>query len=137
MRRLQSIILHCSATEEGKDFRLEDVKRWHVEGNKWSDVGYHWVIELSGKIRVGRDIDVCGAHTRGQNAISIGVCYIGGLRDGKPCDTMTSEQELAWIELVQSIRTLWGYMPVHGHNEYAAKACPSFDVQEKYSFLNK
>lgn len=137
MRTLNRIILHCSATEEGKRFKMEDVRRWHVEGNGWMDIGYHFVIELDGKIRQGRDLDVCGSHVKYHNSDSIGVCYIGGLKDGEPKDTMTELQEMSWLLLVQSLRTIFGTLSVHGHNEYANKACPSFDVQTKYGWMNK
>ena len=137
MRKLTRIILHCSATEEGKKYYLEDIKRWHMDGNGWIDVGYHFVIELDGKLRQGRDLDVCGSHTRYHNSSTIGVCYIGGLKNGEPIDTMTSMQELTWLELVRSLRVVFGNLSVHGHNEYSDKACPSFDVQTKYGFLNQ
>ena len=140
MRELSRIILHCSATEEGKDFDAATIRRWHTlpppRGNGWKDIGYHYVIRIDGVVDIGRAIDEAGAHVKGHNADSIGICYIGGLRDGKPADTMTELQELALLELVRSLRLLFGYMPISGHNEYSSKACPSFNVQEKYGFLN-
>ena len=136
MRNLDRIILHCSATEEGKHYGVEDIRRWHVEGNGWLDIGYHFVILLDGQLKKGRDLDVPGAHVRYHNSTTVGVCYVGGLRKGEPADTMTEMQELTWIALVRSLRVVFGKLSVHGHNEYAAKACPSFDVQSKYGFLN-
>lgn len=135
MRNLTRIVLHCSATEAGKKFTVDDIRTWH-KARGWRDVGYHYVIGLDGTIEKGRPVDEVGAHVKGHNADTIGVCYIGGLREGKPADTMTHEQEIAWMNLVFSLRTTFGFMPVHGHNEYANKACPSFDVQRKYGFLN-
>ena len=84
----------------------------------------------------GRPVDQVGAHVKGHNRTTVGVCYIGGLRDRKPVDTMTPEQEVTFLELVYSLRKSLGYLTVHGHNEYSAKACPSFVVKEKYPFLN-
>ena len=136
MRELNKIILHCSATEEGKDIDAGTIRSWHVNGNGWKDIGYHYVIRLDGVVDIGRAIDEAGAHVKGHNADSIGICYIGGLRDAKPADTMTELQELALLELVRSLRLLFGYMPISGHNEYSSKACPSFNVQNKYGFLN-
>lgn len=136
MRELNRIILHCSATEEGKDIDAATIRSWHVNGNGWKDIGYHYVIRLDGSLESGRAIDEAGAHVKGHNADSIGICYIGGLRDGKPADTMTELQELMFLELVQSLRKVFGYMPISGHNEYSSKACPSFNVQDKYGFLN-
>lgn len=135
MRKLTRIILHCSATEEGKDYDAADIRTWH-KARGWRDIGYHYVICLDGTIERGRPIDEAGAHVKGHNADTIGICYIGGLRNGKAADTMTQEQEVAWMNIVFGLRMVFGYLPVHGHNEYSAKACPSFEVATKYGFLN-
>ena len=135
MRDLNRIILHCSATREGKDFSADTIRGWHVNGRGWSDIGYHWVIRLDGSIEVGRPLEKSGAHTKGHNKDSVGVCYIGGCdADGKPKDTMNPEQEKAWRMIVLSLRTLYGdHITIHGHNEFANKACPSFTVKEKFA----
>tara|TARA_R100000329_G_C7483006_1_gene170148 strand:- start:137 stop:550 length:414 start_codon:yes stop_codon:yes gene_type:complete len=134
MRELNRIILHCSATKEGKDYSVETIRDWHVKGRGWSDIGYHWVIRLDGSIEVGRPLEKSGAHTKGHNKDSVGVCYIGGCdADGKPKDTMNPEQEKAWRMIVLSLRTLYGDLTIHGHNEFAKKACPSFIVKEKFA----
>jgi len=134
MRDLNRIILHCSATREGKDFSADTIRDWHVNGRGWSDIGYHWVIRLDGSIEVGRPLEKSGAHTKGHNKDSVGVCYIGGCdADGKPKDTMNPEQEKAWRMIVMSLRTLYGDLTIHGHNEFANKACPSFIVKEKFA----
>ena len=134
MRDLNRIILHCSATREGKDFSVDTIRDWHVNGRGWSDIGYHWVIRLDGSIEVGRPLEKSGAHTKGHNKDSVGVCYIGGCdADGKPKDTMNPEQEKAWRMIVLSLRTLYGDLTIHGHNEFANKACPSFIVKEKFA----
>jgi len=132
---LKRIILHCSATKEGQDFSVATIRDWHVKGRGWSDIGYHWVIRLDGSIEVGRPLEKSGAHTKGHNKDSVGVCYIGGCdADGKPKDTMNPEQEKAWRMIVLSLRTLYGdHITIHGHNEYANKACPSFIVEEKFA----
>ncbi|MGB1944082.1 MAG: N-acetylmuramoyl-L-alanine amidase [Flavobacteriales bacterium] len=136
MRELKRIIFHCSATEDGKDYTVDQIRRWHTSPPRnWRDIGYHYVIYRDGSIHQGRPIDQQGAHTRGENADSVGICYIGGVRDGKATDTMTMHQEIAWLKLVHSLRTVFGPMTIHGHNEYANKACPSFIVKEKYPFL--
>ena len=134
MRDLNRIILHCAATREGKDFSVDTIREWHVNGRGWSDIGYHWVIRLDGSIEVGRPLEKSGAHTKGHNKDSVGVCYIGGCdADGKPKDTMNPEQEKAWRMIVLSLRTLYGALTIHGHNEFANKACPSFIVKEKFA----
>ena len=134
MRDLNRIILHCSATKEGQDFSAATIRGWHVNGRGWRDIGYHWVIRLDGSIEVGRPLDEKGAHTKGHNKDSVGVCYIGGLdENGKPKDTMNPEQEKAWRMIVLSLRTLYGDLTIHGHNVFASKACPSFIVKEKFA----
>lgn len=129
------IILHCSATREGQDVSTETIRDWHVNGNGWRDIGYHWVIELDGTVHEGRHMGDSGAHTKGHNKEGIGICYVGGLAaDGKtPKDTMTEMQETALRSLVSYCRYVYGaQIPLHGHNEFSAKACPSFDVVEKF-----
>ena len=137
MRDLKRVILHCSATPEGREFGAEDIRRWHINRG-WTDIGYHYVIHIDGLIETGRPVSIQGAHTSGENENSVGVCYIGGLdlsMDAK--DTMTVPQEIAFVELVNSLRLIFGDLSIHGHNEYSTKACPSFSVEEKFGFLNK
>lgn len=138
MRSLRRIIIHCSATREGEEVSVETIRNWHTSPPRnWSDIGYHFVIGLDGTVFQGRPIDNQGAHTRGHNADSIGICYIGGVdKDLNPKDTMTEIQDIALLELVKSLRLIFGELNLHGHNEYSSKSCPSFDVQEKYKFLN-
>ena len=77
MRSIDKIIIHCSATPPHKDFSAEDIRDWHVKGNKWSDIGYHYIVKLDGSMEYGRPIEVPGAHCKGHNQDSIGICYIG------------------------------------------------------------
>lgn len=132
MRTIDKIILHCAATPEGKDFTVADIDRWHRERG-FRCIGYHWVIYRDGSIHRGRPESEIGAHTSGQNAHSIGVCYIGGCtRDGKtPKDTRTEAQKKAMYKLVHELKMRYPLATIHGHYEYAAKACPSFDVQKE------
>ena len=137
MRQVKKIILHCTATVEGQEFDITDVDRWHKKRG-WKSVGYHYLIKQDGTLQVGRSLDEVGSHTKGENSDSIGIVYVGGLDANKePKDTMTAYQELTLMELIFSLRTVLHWMPVHGHNEYSSKACPSFDVQEKYKFINE
>jgi len=139
MRELNRIILHCSATKEGREYSVETIRKWHTDpkpkGRGWSDIGYHYVIHLDGSVSQGRPLDRSGAHTKGHNADTVGICYIGGIdKEGKPNDTMTPEQNKAFRMLVLSLRTLFDAdMTIHGHNEFSAKACPSFIVKEKFA----
>lgn len=135
-RNIKEIIVHCSATAEGKDFTTADIKRWHLaEG--FSDIGYHWVIYRDGSVHKGRDESISGAHCTGHNTISIGVCYIGGCTtDGKtPKDTRTEAQKAALLKLLKELKTKYSKATIHGHREFANKACPSFDAKKEYSSL--
>ena len=131
-RRIDKIIIHCSATPEGKDFTVDQIRQWHLDRG-FSDVGYHYVIYRDGSIHKGRPIEKVGAHTTGQNAHSIGICLIGGCAaDGKtPKDTRTEAQRAALIKLVGELKASYPSATVHGHNEFANKACPSFNVQKE------
>lgn len=130
MRHINEIIIHCSATPEGRDYTVADIDRWHKERG-WRGIGYHYVIYRNGSVHAGRPVEQIGAHCTGHNANSIGICYIGGVAaDGKtPKDTRTPAQRIALRELVEELRAKYPGATVHGHREFAPKACPSFDVQ--------
>ena len=137
MRDIKRVILHCTATKEGVDVDVDRIRKWHLARN-FSDIGYHYVILLNGDIALGRNVFTQGAHTRGENKTSIGVAYVGGLdKDGEPKDTMTLYQDIAFMRLFEALSVTFGKLDLHGHNEFSNKACPSFDVQEKYKFLIK
>lgn len=133
-RKIDKIIIHCSATREGQHIDVDTIRDWHVNGRGWSDVGYHYIIYLDGTVHPGRPVERSGAHTKGQNSNSIGICYIGGVEtDGKtPKDTRTPEQKAALDNLLFVLTDIFANTTIHGHNEFAAKACPSFDVQAEY-----
>lgn len=138
MRTIDKIILHCAATKEGHDIKTETIKSWHVKGNGWSDIGYHYVIELDGTVKKGRPMHRSGAHTKGHNTGSIGVCYVGGIDIAKkPKDTRTEAQRTAMDELINELLVEYPNATIHGHNEFSAKACPSFDVQKEYGTPKK
>lgn len=142
-RVINEIIVHCSATREGKDYTVADVKRWHTTpvskgGRGWSDIGYHYVIHRDGTVHKGRDVNVSGAHCTGHNSHSIGVCYIGGCEasDGRtPKDTRTQAQKKSLLELLQELKKLYPRARIRGHRDFANKACPSFDATKEYSKL--
>lgn len=131
MRKINKIILHCSATKEGQKFTVKNIDAWHRQRG-FNGVGYHYLILLDGAIEPGRPESLVGAHTLGQNANSIGICYIGGLDTyGKPKDTRTDAQKEALIKLVKELKVKYSGATVHGHNEFANKACPSFIVKDE------
>lgn len=132
MRKITKIIIHCAATPEGKDFTVQQIDQWHRQRG-FRCIGYHFVIYRDGSIHKGRPIEQVGAHTSGHNANSIGICYIGGCSsDGKtPKDTRTWAQRVSLVKLVAELRSQFPTASVHGHNEFANKACPSFNVQNE------
>lgn len=131
MKKIRRVIIHCSATPEGRDVTSVDIRRWHINRG-WNDIGYHYVIRLDGTLEYGRSPTVQGAHVKGQNEDSLGVCYIGGMRDGEAADTMTQSQEDTMRELMCSLRLVFGDIEFSGHNEYSSKRCPSFNVKERF-----
>ena len=131
MRKINDIILHCSATKEGRDFTVADIDRWH-KARGWRCIGYHFVVYRDGTVHPGRPVEQIGAHTSNHNARSIGVCYVGGLdASGRPKDTRTPQQRAALRRLVSDLRKRFPNAAVHGHRDYAPKACPSFDVHKE------
>lgn len=137
MRKIDKVIIHCSATPEGRDVTVADIRRWHTTpvakgGRGWRDIGYHYVIYLDGSIHAGRPESEIGAHCKGQNATSIGICYVGGLdKDGKrPKDTRTEPQKAALLKLVAEMKRKYKGVRFFGHRDFVEKACPCFDAME-------
>jgi N-acetylmuramoyl-L-alanine amidase len=132
-RKIDKLFIHCSATPEGRDVKTETIRSWHVKGRGWSDIGYHFVIELDGSVKAGRALHRSGAGVRGHNAHSIHVCYIGGIdKDKNAKDTRTDAQKDSLNKLISALMLDHPEASVHGHNEFSAKACPSFDVQKEF-----
>lgn len=130
-RKIEKIIIHCSATPEGRHVTVKEIDKWHRERG-FSGIGYHWVVYLDGTVHKGRSEAIGGAHTVGQNAKSIGVCYIGGVdQKMKAKDTRTPAQKIALRELVKNLQSRYPGATIHGHNEFAAKDCPCFDVHKE------
>ena len=135
VRKINKIIIHCTATPEGRDIDAETIDKWHINRG-WSGIGYHYVVKLDGTIEEGRNVNKTGAHTRGYNKGSIGLTYVGGCDENmKEKDTRTEEQSIALVNLLNALMDMYPNATLHGHNEFASKACPSFDVQKEYSFL--
>lgn len=137
MRRINKIIVHCSATPEGKDYTIDDIYDWHVNGNGWLDVGYHFIVYRDGEIVQGRKMSAVGSHVKGHNHDSIGVCYIGGMDAGNKFakDTRTREQKASLEKFLRYLSYHFN-APIVGHNDYAAKACPSFNAKTEYAGIN-
>ena len=136
MRTINSIIIHCTATKPLAHINVNDVRRWHRERG-FSDIGYHYLILVDGTIEVGRPLSAIGAHCKGHNAHSVGVCYVGGLNDnGKPADTRTPAQREAMRSLLISLKHRFPDAIIHGHRDFASKACPCFDATAEYAYLS-
>ena len=135
-RTIKELIVHCSATPEGKDYSVDTIRQWHLQRG-FSDIGYHYVIYRDGSIHIGRDESIIGAHCTGHNTNSIGVCYIGGCAsDGKtPKDTRTTKQKQSLVKLLKELKTKYPQASIHGHRDFSSKACPSFDVTKEYSSI--
>lgn len=136
MRAITEIIVHCSATAPGwmaglpVEEQAAEIDRWH-KGNGWAGIGYHYVIGRDGNVATGRPIEQDGAHVAGRNKGTIGVCLIGGRgssANDQPEQHYTHEQLAALHGLIEGLRLQYGEVPVSGHNQFAAKACPGFNV---------
>lgn len=133
--RVRHIVVHCSATPRGRDVSAADIDRYH-RSLGWEGIGYHWVVRLDGSIEKGRDETLQGAHCKGLNDCSIGVCYVGGTEaGGTPADTRTPAQRAALERLLVELKARYPGATVIGHRDVARKACPSFDARSEYRRL--
>ena len=155
-RRIDYIVIHCTATREGMPMTVEDIRNEHLR-NGWSDIGYHYVVTLDGKIHLGRDVDKAGAHVSGYNSNSIGIAYVGGVENVKGVpysqlkakDTRTPAQKKALLTLLTDLRKLYPYAKIRGHRDFSPdknhngtiepsewiKQCPSFDAATEYRII--
>ena len=144
MRNIDSIIVHCSATKAGQDFTVADIDHWHRQRG-FNGIGYHYVVRLDGKLEKGRDVSLAGAHCKGWNKRSIGICYIGGLdENGRPADTRTNAQKRVLYQIIMDLQREYNILQVLGHRDTSpdlngdgviepyeyVKVCPCFDVKE-------
>lgn len=131
MRKIDKIIIHCSATKAHQDIGAAEIDKWHRQQG-WEEIGYHFVIRRNGKIEKGRAVEKIGAHCKGQNVGSIGICLVGGIdTDGKPKNNFTDAQFASLRSLTAKLQGQFpDLLSIHGHNEFANKACPCFNVKE-------
>lgn len=129
-RSINEVVIHCTATPEGRDVSVETVRTWH-KAKGWRDIGYHYVVLLNGAIEPGRPEAEIGAHTLGRNEGTLGVVYVGGVdADGKAKDTRTEAQKAGLTAITRALCVKYPKIAkVTGHNEYAVKDCPSFNVR--------
>ncbi|MCL6270269.1 N-acetylmuramoyl-L-alanine amidase [Sansalvadorimonas sp. 2012CJ34-2] len=127
-----TIVVHCSATKPDQSVTFDTIKRWHLMERAFMDIGYHWVIERDGSVKQGRPIDDWGAHVKGHNHESVGICLVGGTdQDGNAEDNFTSIQKRMLKFLVGGCLQLWPEAVVKGHYHFNRdKDCPSFDIEQ-------
>lgn len=138
MRPLNEIIVHCTATRA--DFmagqptaaKVAEVRRWHVEDRKFNDIGYHFLIDRDGTTVEGRPLEKVGAHTKGHNTGTVGISLFGGhggAANDDFLDNFTEDQERALQQLIRKLQDDYpSITKISGHNQWAAKACPTFSV---------
>lgn len=134
MRRIEKIIIHCSATPPHMDIGVSEIDAWHKQRG-FKGCGYHYVIRKNGEIQRGREDAEIGAHVKGYNAKSIGICLVGGLdKNNKAKDTRTKEQTESLKALVFRLLSTYEGAEVLGHRDLNKnKECPCFDVKEWFS----
>ena len=155
MNNIDSIIIHCSATKAGQDFKAKDIDRMH-RARGFNQIGYHFVIDLDGTIEEGRPLSIEGVHcnTKGSSGLSynkhsIGICYIGGLDvNGQPADTRTDAQKQSMRDLVMRLKQEYPIAEVLGHRDTSPdlndngivepsewiKMCPCFDAATEFGY---
>lgn len=135
--KVKYLIVHCTATAEGRDFTVVDVDRWH-RAQGWDCIGYHWLVYRDGSVHAGRAETRVGAHCAGMNSVSLGICYVGGCAsDGHtPKDTRTTAQKAALRALLKRLKRKYPKARIVGHHHFnKGKACPSFDADKEYEGL--
>lgn len=127
-RKIDTIILHCTATAFDRELTAAEVGRWHVRRG-FSSIGYHFLIRLDGHVEDGRPIEQEGAHCLGHNSTSIGIAYAGGLdSQGNPCNTLNARQIYALQHVLPWLCKRYPIRHIYGHNQLSNKLCPCFDV---------
>jgi len=138
MRKINLIVIHCSATKLSQNFTPDDLEACH-KARGYKCCGYHWYITQDGHPHPMRPEEMTGAHARRYNAHSIGICYEGGLdENGQPADTRTAAQKATLIHLLRSLRYDYPDAQILGHRDlpWVTKRCPCFDVKaEGYNDL--
>ena len=141
MREINLAVVHCTATnpswyaDKSAEDVVKEIRRWHVQERKWSDIGYHTVIHRNGDVVDGRPIERSGAHTRGLNKHSVGIALVGGrggCSDDDPLEHFTEAQITSLRKVIADLKDNHPITKVAGHNDFAKKACPCFNVKSWY-----
>lgn len=149
MRKINLIVIHCSATRVDRDYSPDQLIRDHRDRG-FSYAGYHFYIRKSGYRVPLRPMEQPGAHAIGYNANSIGICYEGGIDvKGKPADTRTAMQKAELLDLIRELRQLFPAAKIKGHRDLSpdldhdgiieenewVKTCPCFDASKEYKII--
>ena len=142
MRHIDEIIIHCAATRpewmhgHSAEEKRNEIDRWH-KNLGWRGFGYHYLIDRDGRTVPGRSLEETGAHVKGHNANSIGISLVGGqggTANDVFGDNFTQAQDNALRTLIAGLkREYTSIQKISGHNQYAAKACPCFNVPAWYA----
>ena len=131
MRAIKKIIIHAAATPPSMDVGVEEITQWH-KARGFSTVGYHAVIRRDGQVESGRPIEITGAHAKGFNAFSIGVCLVGGINKWNEPEFNFTRHQLASLDaLIESYKQEYHDAEVMGHRDLpgVTKACPCFNAR--------
>lgn len=137
LKEVKYLVVHCTATPLSQRVSVEDIDRWH-KAKGWSGIGYHWYVDRDGHIFPGRSEREAGAHVRGYNRCSIGICYEGGLDEqGNSADTRTPAQKAALLFIIKDLKQSYPNAIVLGHRDFPGvhKDCPCFDAKTEYSYI--
>ena len=130
MRKINKIIIHHSASPAKTT--VDDIRDWHVHGNGWSDIGYHYIILADGSIEEGRPVKTIGAHCKGKNRYSIGVCVVGNFESNQP----TPDQVTSFVKIVNDLCAGYNltWDNVYGHCDFSTSVCPGLNM---YTILRR
>lgn len=133
-KKTTMIVVHCAATKASMDIGATEIRKWHVDDNGWSDIGYHYIIKRGGLVQIGRPEAFQGAHAPAANSKSIGICLIGGMaEDGGPENNFTMEQFLSLKDLIKKLKmTNPNIVEIVGHSDIQENKpnCPGFNLKE-------
>lgn len=149
-RVIDYLVVHCTATREGQEISVQQIRDWHVKGRGWSDIGYHYIIDIDGNVHEGRPVTRQGAHVKGYNKKSIGIVYVGGVdKNMTPKDTRTDAQKAELETLLCKLKEFYPNAEIKGHRDFSpdrnnngiiepfewTKVCPCFDAEIEYKNL--
>ena len=134
MRKITHLVVHCAATRPSQNIGVLTIRKWHMDKG-WSDIGYHWVIRRDGTLETGRPEKRSGAHVRGHNSHSVGICLVGGINEDslRPEMNYTKSQWSALKRLLTHKQIQYPDAEIMGHRDFpgVAKACPCMDVRKE------